>query len=324
MTGSWSVGIFSAREDPATLAATVRAAVRAAASHPTSIEVIINGNPDLARTLAERARTEGLTRSLAGELRVWHLALADKAHALNEFIHAIFPAADLAFFVDGNVRVNPDAFVLLADHLAADPQPLGATGVPTCGRSARRLREQMLRRGGFHGNLGAIRGTTIADLRRCGFRLPLGLYRVDSVLGAVLAFALDPANNTWEPTRVLVCPDASWAVTPLSPWRLRDLRAQWQRIKRQAQGKLENLAVQEHLAVNRHSPESLPQTNAELIMGWVRAYPARARRLCLANPLLWLGVRNASRPRDWSGADIPPELIAVIPAAPSADAPAGA
>jgi len=173
--------------------------------------------------------------------------------------------------------------------------------------------ERMIdRQGGIHGNLYAIRGTVMRTFRARGFHLPLGLYRSDSLLAAALAVSLDPKNNPWDWTRLAVCPEATWTITPLSPWRWNDLYTHLRRMRRQAQGSLENLAVREHIAVRKELPEHLPKTNAELVGSWLHAFPDRARRLCISNPLCWLAARNVMRPRDWSQAYLPPEQVGEI------------
>jgi len=307
---SWAVAIFSSREDEKTLSASVEAVLIASEQRSVTIDVIVNGNLDLARGLAEKIRSTNLGATVNGRIRIWYIIVADKAHAWNTFLREIYPDADLAFCVDGYAQVEPDALGILADRLAEDAHPWGASGMPSYGRSAAKLREQKPIEGEIHGNLYVVRGATMRTLRERGFHLPLGIYRTDPLLGAAINFSLDPAANAWDPSRIRVCPEATWRFTPLSMWKLRDLRTHWQRVKRQAQGRLENLAVREHLAVNKRRPEDLPVTNAELVSSWITAFPGRARRLYWSNPLCWFGARTACRDRDWSEAQIQPELIA--------------
>ena len=303
---TWAVAIFSSREDVETLSASVEAVIVASKQRSVTIDVIVNGNLDLARDLAEEIRSTNLGATVNGRIRIWYITLGDKAHAWNVFLREICPDVDLAFCVDGYAQVEPDAFGILADRLAEDAHPWIASGAPTYGRSANHLREQMR---GVHGNLYVVRGETMRTLRERGFHLPLGIYRTDPLLGAAINFSLDPATNDWDESRIAVCPEATWRIKPLSMWKLSDLKTQWQRVKRQAQGRLENLAVREHLAVNKRRPEDLPVTNAELVSSWITAFPGRARRLYWSNPLCWFGAKNACRDRDWSKALIPPELI---------------
>lgn len=165
----WAVAIFAARETPAVLAATVRAAIAACAGRRATIDVLIHGNPALAEHFA------GLAPTLASDactLRIWSIAAPDKAHTWNEYVYRIWEngnGGSTAFFIDGYARVKPDALAAIDRRLAAAPDATGATGVPSCGRSAARLREQMLREGGIHGNLYAVTGDGMRAITWTGF-----------------------------------------------------------------------------------------------------------------------------------------------------------
>ncbi len=167
----------------------------------------------------------------------------------------------------------------------------------------------MLREGGIHGNLHVIAADALRRLRAAGIRLPLGLYRVDGTLGAMLAFDLDPARNAWEPRRVFVHADATWDLP--DPPRLSPafLLSQWKRRLRQAQGDLENAAVRDHMAVRKLSPSSLPTTVDALVLDWCARHPAAARALMLRNPLRAWAWRKLSVPRDFAMAAKPPRWL---------------
>jgi len=306
-TQEWAVAVFSSRERSDVLEATVRAALRACAGHATIIDVLVNGNAELARDV--RARLDRDAEPRNAKLRVWFIALADKAHAFNEYIHCLWPGGAIAYLIDGYARPAPSAFDAIARALAADAFPLAATGVPTAGRSARALRASMVGEGGIHGNLYALRGSVIDAMRSEGCRLPLGLYRTDPLVGAWLAFGLDPAQHEWDLRRIKVVAEANWQFDPLSMWRAADLATQARRWLRQRQGEVENRAIQDFLAVRRLHPRALPTTIGELVMSWVGADRARARRFFLRHPLSYLRLDAVRRSRDWSPAGIAPRLV---------------
>lgn len=302
----WSVAIFAARETPEVLASCVRAALVACAGRQACVDVLINGNPGLAEAFA------GIARTLDGGgtlLRVWSIAAPDKAHTWNEYVYRIWDTGGMAFFVDGYAQVRPDALAAMERRLAATPDALGVTGVPTCGRSATAIREQMLREGGIHGNLFAISAEGMDAIRAVGFRLPLGIYRTDPLIGSVLMFRLDPVNNTWDPRRIAVAADATWHVDGIEDITWKNIKSQFKRILRQAQGELENKAAREHLAVRQLSPQQLPLTVAELIAGWIETQPAQARALFRKRPLCAYAARKVAEPRDWSATAIAPRLV---------------
>jgi hypothetical protein len=308
----WAVAIFAARETPAVLAGTVRAAIAACAGRQATIDVLINGNHALAVNFAGLATTlpaDGCT------LRVWSIAAPDKAHTWNEYVYRIWNSdgttGGTAFFIDGYARVKPDALAALDSRLAATPDALGATGLPSCGRSAPRLREQMLREGGLHGSLYALTGESMHAIRSAGFRLPLGLYRNDSLIGAALFYRLDPENNQWTTSRIAVEGGATWEVDGVSELTYRNVVAYFKRMLRQAQGALENRAVREHMTIRRLPPQSLHATTQEMILGWIGAQPAQARSLFLKQPSCWYAARlvgdqgragAAAHPRQRAGA----------------------
>ena len=303
----WSVAVFSSRERSDVLDSTVRAALQASASRSAVVDVLVNGNAELARDVRTRLDEQGERDN--ANLRVWFFALADKAHTFNEYIHRLWPGSAIAYFIDGYARPRAHSFDAIARALDADPFPLGATGIPTVGRSARALRAAMVRHGGIHGNLYALRGGVIDEMRASGCRLPLGIYKTDPMVGAWLAFGLDPARHDWDLRRVKVVPDASWDFDPLSIWRAADLATQAQRWLRQQQGWIENNAIHDFLAIRRLHPRALPRTIGELVSAWLEANPTDARRHFLRYPLSRFMLARFRSGRDWSLAAIPPRLV---------------
>lgn len=309
VSADWAVVVIAAREDVTTLSSTINAAIVACAEQRAVVDVVINGNRALAASIAEAFEQFRLGEAGSITLRIWSSLIGDKSHAWNQYVHDIWPGSEITYFVDGYARPQPDAFSLIAEALEGAPESLAGTGVPSVGRSASKLAQQMIEGGGIHGNMHAIRGTVIEALRERNFRLPLGLYRGEATVGAVLAFRLDPANHRWVRGTTVVQPEATWWHEPASIWSLNDLIGQLKRRFRQARGTLENRAVRQHLSVSRKAPEDLPATADEFIGNWIRDFPGEARSLFFTNPLCWWEARKAARGRDWSQADTPPELL---------------
>jgi hypothetical protein len=46
-----------------------------------------------------------------GSLRIWSITVGDKAFAWNEYLHRIWPASAMTFFIDGYAEVRSDAFM---------------------------------------------------------------------------------------------------------------------------------------------------------------------------------------------------------------------
>lgn len=309
MPYSWSLAIFSARESADTLVRTIEAC-RAASDERTPIDVIINGNKLLADVACARSS------HVAGNLSMWFLETLDKAHAWNEYLQRIWKPSEIAFFIDGYVQVMPDALRLLAATLADDNKALSVSAVPTYGHSATSLQKHMTGEGGLHGNLFALRGDVLSLLRDRQFKLPLGIYRTDGLLGAIMAFNLDPRTNTWDARRTAVQGAATWRVHSRSLFsRVSD---GYRRTLRQAQGTLETVAMRQHLAVERKSPEELPRTAADLVGGWLKSHPSEARSIFLKNPLCYVAARRLLAPRDWTSTESGPKLLRAEPPRPLA------
>ena len=306
----WAVAIFAARETPPVLAGTVRAAIAACAGRRATIDVLINGNPLLAEQFADLAASFALQTCT---LRVWSIAAPDKAHTWNEYVHRIWDAdahsGAIAFFIDGYARVKPDALAAIERRLATAPHALAASGVPSCGRSAKRLRAQMLGKGGIHGNLYAVTGEGMRALRQTGFRMPLGLYRTDPMLGAALTFRLDPVNSQWTRGSVVAVADATWDVDEISALNFRNIVAYFKRRLRQAHGVLESRAFREHMSIRRLPLHALPATSQDMVNNWIKAQPEQARSLFRRQPSCLYAARQLRLPRNWSATQVAPVLL---------------
>ena len=303
-----AIAIIASREDVATLKNCIDAVIRACQGTPAVIDVLVNGNPLLADMVAKT----DIDCYQGCKVRVWSITQGDKAHAWNEYVHRIWPRHGNAVFIDGYVEVSENALNALENALAASTQAWAATGVPTSGRSAARARAQMLREGGFQGNLHTLRTHAMHALRAKGIRLPLGLYRTDSLIGALLILGLEPAVNRWDRERIAVEPDAVWKVRELGRITWRSLVSQWKRMLRQAQGDLENRAAREHLSIKRLGPELMPATARELVNTWIAEQGTQARRLFFRRPLCAYAAWQLRPARDWSLAAIAPVLVADV------------
>lgn len=307
MSVEWSVAIFTARESLATLIATIEAARRACVGKNAAIDVLVNGNP----TLATQAGQYVKQLSGGATLRVWHIAVPDKALAWNEYIHRIWPEATLAFFIDGYAQVRPDALRLLEQGLAEHPAALATSAVPSSGPSAKAMRATMLSQGGVHGNLYGLRGSIVSALRARDFKLPLGIYRNDGLLMAVIAFDLEPATHQWDMRRIFVHPEATWDIESAQAWwQPKTWSGHFKRRLRQAQGALENCAIRQHLARERKAPENLPRTTTELIDNWTSAFPGEAKRLLWRMPLCYFAARKLRHAHPSPVADMHAALLA--------------
>lgn len=277
-----SIAVIASREHPDTLKATLQT-LSSAAHKPATIDVVVNGN----RLLAEDIRGQIVSlRQENGnvEFRLWFIALGDKAHAWNTYVHRIWPEYGATFFVDGYVRAFPTALQFLEQGLDSGPDVWCSSGVPSVGRSSGSLRRLQFKDHGIHGNLFCLSGEAMQRARARSFHLPLGLYRVDSTIEAVIKYSFDPKGSTWNANRVYVESRASWETDEKRWWSWSDIKGQFKRLIRQAQGDLENQAVRHHLTVCKRPPEEMSGSVSELIERWILENPTQSGAL-LRNPL---------------------------------------
>ena len=280
---AWAIVIFASRESLNALVCTIKSA-QIAGRGTAGIDVVVNGNPGLAMALASQLCSPEFTTERT-PITVWEIALGDKANAWNQYLHRIWSDEKIAFFIDGYVRLNPDSVRLLGDAIATQVDVLGGTGVPNVGAASNTQHAQSPPASGFHGNFCCLTGAAIEKFRHQNIHLPFGLYRVDSVMGAMLSLGFDPVRIAWVANRIYVHPAASWQTDPKHWWRISDIRAQIKRIFRQSRGVLENLAAKDHLVVRKQPPEMMPATAAELILEWVQRCPRQANKVLRYNPL---------------------------------------
>jgi hypothetical protein len=305
----WSIAIFAARESIATLAACIRSVLAACKDEGATIDVLVNGNPELADEAVKFINSLNRFDSKT-TVRVWFIALGDKAHAWNEYVHRIWQVSAVTYFVDGYIMVEQNALSLLHTGLEDSTDALAAAATPTSGRTATALKDRMLKEGGIHGNLYAIRGSVIKTLKQKAFCLPRGIYRGDALLGAALSYNLEPARYRWDNGRIFAHVDATWLVAPNQWWKPKHVIAQFKRILRQNQGVLENLALREYLAVKKLAPTALPATVNDLVSRWIMEYPNQAKRVFIKRPLTRYAARKLRHERDWSAAALSPVLMA--------------
>lgn len=279
----WSLVVFASRESISVLQQTVRA-VRLAGARLARIEVLVNGNELLAGQMSTLA-SQSEVFPPGPPIRVWSIRYGDKANAWNQYLHHVWNGESLAFFIDGYVKPGSGAVELLGEATLSDDRALAGSGTPSMGRSATAIREAMLREGGIHGNFCCFKRAAVETIRARGLKLPVGLYRTESMWGAMLCFSFDPLVHDWDPARILVHPTATWQTDEKHWWKLADMRAQVKRLGRQAKGDLEMAAMRDHFAVGKRQPEELPPTAEKMVRSWMVRSPATVARMLRFHPL---------------------------------------
>ncbi|MBC7604001.1 MAG: hypothetical protein H7255_15250 [Ramlibacter sp.] len=299
------------------LVATVTTAIRACGEceKRVGIDVLVNGNSQLAGTLARTLTRQDIAKkqpTLGIAVRVWSIQFGDKANAWNEYIRIIWSGEEIAFFIDGYVQLLPDSIRLLGPSVAGDSTRLGGTGVPMIGKSATLIREEMIRNGGFHGNFCCIKSQSLFEMKARQIRIPIGMYRTDSLMGAILNFDLDPEKNEWNPERILVHPAATWEVKRKNWWSWADQKGAFKRLLRQARGSLENQAVKRLFTERRQLPERLPGTVRQLLAEWWAAQPRKSGCARYRHPLSYWAWRDSQKPSPATPTSTSAQLVASL------------
>jgi len=291
--------IFASREEVHELQRTILFAFKST-PECSVIDVVINGNPLLAEGIY--FFVSKTIQSRTKKTRIWNISVADKANAWNQHVHTIWPDGYDSIYVDGYVRVSKNAIVSLCSTCFDNVECLGTSAVPVVGRSSNILQRKMREEGGFHGNFCMIKAGAISEMRNRGITIPVGVYRVDSIMGAFLSFGLDNINKKWEPKRYIpVSLEASWDCDEKKWYRLKDIIAWRNRRFRQARGDIENAAFKYFMTKIKIKPEGLPKDIKSMVVSWSEACPEEAFNISNRNRLTREAmsyIRNYSPPLD--------------------------
>lgn len=264
-----AIAVFAYNE-AAYLPRCLDALARAGQGQATDVTVVLNGSTDASPEVAMAAM-----RRLGLRGRIALIPQADKSNALNQYIHRLRVPAPLHAFVDAYAAITPDSLRLLAQALRDTPEANGAAAVPSTGRSAALLRQQMQEQPGLHGSLFMLRGGFVERMAAKGLRLPLNFYRGDGLLSSLLLHDLDAHGGDWQPRLIVVEPRATWEGPVLRPWRWSDLRRYWRRQLQQARGRLQWPALRQAI----YNPAgggfaSMPPEADALTLSWLAEAPA--------------------------------------------------
>jgi len=265
------------------------------------VTVIANGTTDAS---IDRAGDALRTHHLRG--RIYGIALADKANAINHAFYALRQTARLHVFIDAYAIIAVDSFKGFTTMLSSHQEAVAATGVAGNGRTMRAATEETLLKGGrLHGQLHAFRPSFLDRLTAAGLRLPIGLYRGDGLLGSMACHDLDALHTPWESHRIKGTAEAVYQIPELSPFRPSDIVRQFRRTVRQMRGRMENAAVTD--IIYKSGFAALPGTADEMIHGWLEGggtVPVTASE----RPFMSLALRSLRRPPP-KAADLAPILL---------------
>ncbi len=290
-----------ARNERQTLISCLKHIALAVNGRDAHVNVILNGSTDGSAQALKAAAPE-----IAVPFSVHEIHYPDKSNAINQVVHRLRAQAEICFFVDAYAMITPNSLVDLAQALADNPRALAAAAVPSIGRSAEAMRAEMMVNPGLHGSLFALRGDFVARMAETGFRLPVGLYRGDGLIGSAVMHNLDALGVPWTKDFIAVAPSATWAFRPLSPWNSADRQRQWNRLLRQGRGELEDMAIKRIIYEGNYA--ALPEFASALVRYLVKEDRPQLMASLKRRPLGVLAVRDAFRANDPGPEDIVPRL----------------
>lgn len=283
---AWPVAVFAYNEEKRIIAC-LETLASAAPGRALTIFVLANGCTD---------RTEDIVRRYARQRRdltLVSIALGDKAHAWNHYVHELAPDREIHFFIDGDVEACPEALLRLHTALEQHPHAQAAAALPASGRSRETTQRHMLAERGLAGNLYALRGDFVSRLRARRARLPVGFIWEDGLVGALVKWNLEPKGR-WDDDHVVPCPNAMFRFRSLSWSRPTDWRTYWRRRVRYAIGRYQNRMLGPLL--KREGLEGMP---ADILQLYARAAgELRASRAGLDTIFQAIAVRRIRRQRE--------------------------
>lgn len=269
-----SISIFSYRESTSVLLKSILHCIDAAKKYTglVHVNVLINGNESLFDEIKEKINILSLSTKGTAKLSIYSFKFGDKANIWNQYFYLLKPSAKFHVFIDGYVYIENDTFTKLSNEYEKSPY-IAATGVPSVGRTADKLKKQMITQGGMHGNLCILTDDAIEEIVKRSFRIPVNLYRVDGLVGGIINFNFCPKENQWNSFKVKVLANLTWTLDEKNNISLRDVISQLKRTKRQLIGSFENKAIREYLAVERIEIGQLPRYAPLLLLDYVIKHP---------------------------------------------------
>lgn len=235
----------------------------------TVFHVLVNGTADA--TVARACAAAGGRANVV----VHDIAQGGKSRTWNRFVHEIRHGDDDAvIFLDGDAEIAPGSIDALVAMLAAHPDANAAAGMPGNGRQMAAYREGMRTGGGLFGDLYALQGRFVAEIRKRGLRLPDDLIGDD---GLVAAWAHNDLgrDEAWSLERVRNCEDAAFLCEPVGLLRPKTWRMQYKRMINYSVRFFQNRIVSD--IMTREGPDGLPPRMALLYGEWLPRF--RPRRL---------------------------------------------
>ncbi len=233
----------------------------------TLFHILVNGTTD---STADVARKSAGSRA---NVIVHDLQAGGKSRTWNHMVHGLLTGnEDAVIFMDGDAEITPGSFDSLIADLAAHPEVNAAAGMPMNGRMAATYRDGLRAEGGLFGDLYALSGRFVKDIRTRGLRLPEDLIGDDGLVASWAHTGLYPDSH-WVHERVLMCDGAGFLAEQVSLLHPATWRMQYRRLINYSVRFFQNRIVSD--IMTREGPDGLPARLASLYPQWLPRFRPR-------------------------------------------------
>jgi hypothetical protein len=233
----------------------------------TTFHVLVNGTTD-----ATVARARDAAGSRANVI-VHDIAQGGKSRTWNHMVHGLLTGGEEAVvFMDGDAQIVAGSIDALVAGLASRPQANAASGMPMNGRMAETYRGTLHSEGGLFGDLYALSGRFLSDIRARGLRLPDDLIGDDGLVASWAHTGLQK-DVAWDIARVVPCREAGFVCEQVSLARPQTWRMHYKRLINYSVRFYQNRIVSD--IMTREGPLGLPARLAILYPLWLPRFRPR-------------------------------------------------
>jgi hypothetical protein len=233
----------------------------------TTFHVLVNGTTDA--TVA-RARDAAASRA---NVILHDIAQGGKSRTWNHMVHGLLTGREEAVvFMDGDAQIVAGSIDALVAGLASRPHANAASGMPMNGRMAETYRGTLHSEGGLFGDLYALSGHFLSDIRARGLRLPDDLIGDDGLVASWAHTGLQK-DVAWDIARVVPCRDAGFVCEQVSLARPQTWRMHYKRLINYSVRFYQNRIVSD--IMTREGPVGLPARLAILYPLWLPRFRPR-------------------------------------------------
>lgn len=233
----------------------------------TLFHVLVNGTTD-----ATVARAKAAAGGRANVI-VHDIAQGGKSRTWNHGVHSLLTGAEEAvIFMDGDAEIVAGSFDALVACLATRPDANAAAGMPMNGRMAAAYRDGLRVEGGLFGDLYALSGRFVREIRARGLRLPDDLIGDDGLVAAWAHTGLE-RDSQWIHERVVMCDRAGFLAEQVSLARPSTWAMQYKRLVNYSVRFYQNRIVSD--IMTREGPDGLPARLSSLYPDWLPRWRPR-------------------------------------------------